>query len=103
VLINLLKNAAQACGGHGRIMVTARQEADAVAIEVTDDGCGIAAGDLDHVFDPFFTTKDVGLGSGLGLFIVHDIVKKHGGSIAVRSEPGCGTTFLIRLPLGDIG
>jgi signal transduction histidine kinase len=101
VLINLLKNAAQACGLHGHIVVTGRQEAETVVIAVSDDGCGIAATDLDHVFDPFYTTKDVGAGSGLGLFIVHDIVKKHGGSITVTSTAGQGTSFLIRLPLGD--
>ncbi|TAN75856.1 MAG: HAMP domain-containing histidine kinase [Magnetospirillum sp.] len=101
VLINLIKNAAQACGSRGHITVMGRGEADAVVIEVADDGRGIAAADLDHVFDPFYTTKDVGEGSGLGLFIVHDIVKKHGGRIAVASTPGRGTSFLIRLPLGD--
>ncbi|HAR38093.1 MAG TPA: hypothetical protein DCS09_05680, partial [Porphyromonadaceae bacterium] len=51
--------------------------------------------------DPFFTTKDVGKGSGLGLFIVHEIIEEHGGCIAVDSEPGRGTTFLIQLPLKE--
>ena len=53
---------------------------------------------LPRIFDPFFTSKEVGKGSGLGLFIVYEIIEKHGGSIAVRSLPGKGTTFIIRLP-----
>jgi two-component system NtrC family sensor kinase len=57
---------------------------------------------LSKVFDPFFTTKDVGKGSGLGLFVVHEIIEEHDGCIAVDSRTGKGTTFLIRLPLQKI-
>jgi signal transduction histidine kinase len=74
-------------------------EEDTVDIEVHDTGPGIPADQLPKIFDPFFTTKDVGKGSGLGLFIVHEIVEEHDGCIAVDSEPGKGTTFLIRLPV----
>ncbi|TAN47787.1 MAG: HAMP domain-containing histidine kinase, partial [Rhodospirillales bacterium] len=101
VLLNLLKNAAEASGPMGQVRLSARAEESDVVIEVADDGCGIEEADLPHVFDPFFTTKEVGKGAGLGLFIVHDIVKKHGGSISASSEQGKGTRFLIRLPLGD--
>ncbi|MDP3696357.1 MAG: HAMP domain-containing sensor histidine kinase, partial [Desulfocapsaceae bacterium] len=69
-----------------------------VEILIEDDGPGIEAEQLKKIFDPFFTTKDVGKGSGLGLFIVHDIIEWHGGSIAVDSRPGLGTTFIIWLP-----
>ncbi len=74
-------------------------EQDTVDIEVRDSGSGMALELLPKIFDPFFTTKDVGKGSGLGLFIVHEIIEEHDGCIAVDSEPGKGTTFLIRLPI----
>jgi signal transduction histidine kinase len=69
---------------------------------VRDTGPGIPADALSKIFDPFFTTKDVGKGSGLGLYIVHEIIEEHDGCIAVDSEPGNGTTFLIRLPANKI-
>jgi len=74
---------------------------DAVDIEIRDTGSGIPSDVLPKIFDPFFTTKDVGKGSGLGLFIVHEIITQHDGSIAVDSEPGKGTTFLVRLPVRE--
>jgi signal transduction histidine kinase len=74
-------------------------EQDTVDIEIRDTGSGIPIDLLPKIFDPFFTTKDVGKGSGLGLFIVHEIIEEHDGCIAVDSEPGKGTIFLIRLPM----
>ncbi len=74
---------------------------DTVDIEISDTGSGIPLEVIPKIFDPFFTTKDVGKGSGLGLFIVHEIIEEHDGCLAVDSEPGRGTTFLIRLPLMD--
>ncbi len=74
---------------------------DTVDIEIRDTGSGIPLELIPKIFDPFFTTKDVGKGSGLGLFIVHEIIEEHDGCLAVDSEPGRGTTFLIRLPLMD--
>ena len=71
---------------------------DEVEILIEDDGPGIEEEHVKKIFDPFFTTKDVGKGSGLGLFIVHDIIEWHGGSITVDSRPGLGTTFIIWLP-----
>lgn len=67
-----------------------------VRITFTDQGVGISPEHLSKVFDPYFTTKS--RGSGLGLATSHSIIKKHGGSIAVRSEPGAGATFIIHLP-----
>jgi two-component system NtrC family sensor kinase len=76
-------------------------EEDTVDIEIRDSGSGMPIDILPKIFDPFFTTKDVGKGSGLGLFIVHEIIAEHDGCIAVDSEPGKGTTFLMRLPLRE--
>ena len=63
-----------------------------------DTGKGIPMDQIKDIFKPFFTTKTVGQGTGLGLYISHEIIKKHGGSIHVRSDVGQGTVFTIELP-----
>jgi len=68
---------------------------------VEDTGIGMSKEVLDKIFIPFFTTKDVGHGTGLGLPVVYGIVTAHGGSINVKSEPGCGTRFEIQLPVAE--
>ncbi|HDO35737.1 MAG TPA: HAMP domain-containing histidine kinase, partial [Nitrospirae bacterium] len=101
-LLNLLKNAMDAIpdeGREGRITIAARGEADSeVEIKITDTGTGIPEKIIDRIFDPFFTTKDVGKGTGLGLFVTHNIIEQHGGSISVGSRVGEGTVFTIKLP-----
>ena len=97
VLWNLLGNARDAMEGGGRIAVKLRRQIGQALIEVEDSGQGISTDDLPRIFDPFFTTKSGG--TGLGLAIVHRIVEAHGGRIAVRSEPGRGSTFSVTLPL----
>ncbi|MBF0558131.1 MAG: hypothetical protein HQL08_05075 [Nitrospirae bacterium] len=72
---------------------------DTIDIEIRDTGSGIPTDILPKIFDPFFTTKDVGQGSGLGLSIVHEIIEEHDGCIAVDSQAGRGTTFIVRLPV----
>ncbi len=69
-----------------------------IRVDVTDTGCGIKPGDIDHIFDPFFTTKEVGRGTGLGLSLVYSIIRTHGGYVEVKSKTNQGTTFSIFLP-----
>jgi two-component system NtrC family sensor kinase len=103
VVLNLLVNAMQAIEsanrpGGGRIVISAVEGDDEIAISVRDDGCGIPAENVEKLFDPFFTTKVVGEGTGLGLSISHGIVTGHGGRIEVESDVGRGTTFTLVLP-----
>jgi signal transduction histidine kinase/DNA-binding response OmpR family regulator len=98
VFMNILVNAAQAIEKKGDIHITTRLEDDWVEIQISDNGCGIDPQNVSKIFDPFFTTKDVGKGTGLGMNIAYNIVKKHDGTIDVASEVGRGTTFTIRIP-----
>ncbi|MCE5264033.1 MAG: GAF domain-containing protein [Deltaproteobacteria bacterium] len=100
VLINIIRNALQALPeGKGRITLTTRQRAtDTVTIECRDTGVGIPAASLKEIFNPFFTTKAVGHGTGLGLYLSHEIVRRHGGRIDVASEYGKGTVVMVELP-----
>ena len=66
-----------------------------------DSGKGMPKEVVDRIFDPFFTTKDVGHGTGLGLYLTHQIVEQHGGTIRVESVPGEGTAVHLTLPLGE--
>ncbi|WP_322979743.1 ATP-binding protein [Pseudomonas sp. C11] len=102
VVMNLLVNAAQAIEHDGRIVIHTERCADDVLIQVSDNGCGIAAQHLAQIFDPFFTTKPVGKGTGLGLALSFSIVEKHGGSLTVSSELGQGSRFTIRLPIRQV-
>jgi PAS domain S-box-containing protein len=99
VLLNLFINALQAMPSGGTLRVSAQHRTDTVALMIGDTGHGISRDNLNKIFTPFYTTKDVGKGTGLGLTIVHSIIEEHGGSIAVESGPGQGTTFTIVLPI----
>ena len=102
VLINLLQNAADVIGPEGVVRISARREftanGEATVICVEDNSPGIPPETLPRIFDPFFTTKPVGQGTGLGLFIVHEIVGQHGGTVSVDSEPGRGCRFSVHIP-----
>ena len=100
VLINLLINAAQArdkADGRVRLRVRPGAEPDHTAIEVIDNGVGMDPDTVAKVFDPFFTTKPVGEGTGLGLYVCHNLVEGMGGRIEVDSRPGAGSTFRVLL------
>jgi two-component system NtrC family sensor kinase len=99
VVLNLLSNAIDATDPGGRVTVQTRSAKEGVEIHIIDSGKGIEPAIRHKIFDPFFTTKPVGEGTGLGLSISYGIVRSHGGTIDVESEPGHGSAFIIRLPL----
>ena len=112
VLMNLCTNAAHAMRERGGVLEIAlaaisREEEPLpagmkpgphVRLSVRDTGCGMTPETMERMFEPFFTTKQPGEGTGLGLSVVHGIVENHGGCIAVKSEPGKGTTFNLYFP-----
>jgi polar amino acid transport system substrate-binding protein len=108
VILNLLKNAAQAMAGHPprqgapTIVLRTARGAGTVRIEVADNGPGMAESVRRRVFEPFFTTKEPGQGTGLGLSVSYFIItSNHGGTIIVESEPGEGARFIIELPVEE--
>ncbi len=117
VIMNLCSNAAQAMRQSGGFLTLSvehinldEQEAsnhaelesgDYLKLEVPDTGCGMPPDVVDKIFEPFYTTKDEGEGTGMGLSMVHGIIKKHEGFISLNSEPGQGSTFTIFLPVRE--
>ncbi|NLJ28977.1 MAG: response regulator [Deltaproteobacteria bacterium] len=114
VLMNLCTNASHAIGDQAGIIdvnlsrIQWEQEDSARPLElnqgyyleltVSDTGCGIDPKIMDRIFEPYFTTKEAGVGTGMGLAVVHGIVKNHGGAITVESEPGKGSSFHVFFP-----
>ena len=96
VFFNLIKNALEAVKDGGKIALEIGADDNDVVTTITDSGAGIPAEQLVHLFEPYRTTKEHG--TGLGLMISQRIVRDHGGTISVESEPGRGTTFTVRLP-----
>jgi two-component system NtrC family sensor kinase len=102
VFINLLNNAEQALvsrAGERRITIRSERVRDDLHVTVTDTGPGIAPEHRPHIFNPFYTTKARGVGTGLGLSISFGIVRDHGGTLTVQSEPGHGAAFVVELPI----
>ncbi|MBN1504309.1 MAG: PAS domain S-box protein [Candidatus Eisenbacteria bacterium] len=102
VFINLIKNAAEATPQGGRLKISmasvegSDREPGGVQVTVADSGPGIRPEDADRILEPFFTTKPGG--TGLGLYITHEIVRRHGGELSVANAPGSGAEFTVRLP-----
>lgn len=101
VLVNLIINALDAMAQTPDPMLTVRTDRREgwCVVEVTDNGTGIAHEHMGRLFEPFFTTKPVGKGTGLGLSISYSLIQKQGGSISVKTHPGQGSSFIIRLPI----
>jgi signal transduction histidine kinase len=117
VVMNLCSNAIQAMSAGGALRVALEAEdmravralshgalgpGRYVRLSVVDSGSGMDEATLSQIFEPFFTTKEIGRGTGLGLSLVYAIVTDSGGAIDVKSAPGQGSTFTIRLPLADV-
>lgn len=98
VWTNIIHNGIQAMDNQGKMLIEAKKAADNIVVKITDFGPGIPPEVLPKIFDAFYTTKKAGEGSGLGLDICAKIIKKHGGSIDVDTEPG-RTTFIVTLPI----
>lgn len=100
VFLNLFNNARDAMPQGGTITVRTYLNDGSVVAEVQDTGAGLSEEVQERIFEPFFTTKGVGKGTGLGLSVSYGIIRTHGGDIEVKSTPGHGALFRIRLPMG---
>lgn len=106
VLINLISNACQSLKDNSEIIKVQsffNHEQNQVKINIDDEGIGIDKNDLKYIMNPFFTTKRNIGGTGLGLSVSYAIIKNHGGSLALKSEPGKGTTVKVSLPVAGNG
>lgn len=106
ILINLIENAIDSFSkdsDENRITLDVSAEENSFKIVVSDNGCGIPSNTLESIFEPFYTTKDIDSGSGLGLYLVYNEVKKYNGDISVESTVGVGTKFSIFLDFERVG
>lgn len=102
VFMNMVINSVQAITNPmGEIVITTDHIPAGIRIRIKDNGCGIETKNQSRIFDPFFTTKEVGKGTGLGMNVAYNIIKKHKGTIDLWSEVGKGTEFTITLPLNQ--
>ncbi|MBI5642376.1 MAG: PAS domain S-box protein [Deltaproteobacteria bacterium] len=98
VFVNLIVNAIHAMEDRGTLTLRCWREGSFIKAKVSDTGQGISEKNLSQIYDPFFTTKPVGMGTGLGLYVVYRIVTKYGGAIDVESKADIGTAFTLRFP-----
>jgi signal transduction histidine kinase len=96
--LNVLLNSETAMPQGGKLMISTQMDGTWVSARIADTGKGIASENLERIFEPFFTTKDQWKGAGLGLSVVYQIAKEHGGDVSVQSEEGQGTVVTFRLP-----
>jgi len=99
VFLNLLTNAIDAIGSSGIIEVASWRSDDHIVVTIKDDGPGLSEDMMRKIFDPFFTTKDPGKGTGLGLWVSHNIIAKMGGGIHVKNNPDKGAVFTVEIPI----
>jgi len=102
VFTNIMINAFDAMSAHnsgdGCLTIRAAREGDRIVTQFEDNGPGMTQEQIDSAFDPFFTTKDPGTGTGLGLWVCHQVIEKHRGTIRIDSRVGAGTTVTVELP-----
>ena len=104
VILNLVVNALDSMEDHGALTIHLGTAEGNAVLSFADTGCGMTEETLQNIFEPFFTRSRTGKGTGLGLFISHQIVDQHGGQIQAASHgPGKGSTFTVRVPLADAG
>jgi signal transduction histidine kinase len=99
VFINIILNSIDAIINNGNIRIYSRKMKDYIEIEIQDNGSGINQENIEKVFDPYFTTKKTGFGMGLALS--KKIIQQHGGTLAISSCPGMGTTVMLKIPSTD--
>lgn len=101
VLVNVIKNAAEAMPNGGTLTVSGERQGDTIRVRVEDTGIGMPPETLSRVFEPFFTTRGVEQGVGLGLSVAHGLIEQHQGQIEAHSEVGKGSQFTLILPLSQ--
>ena len=104
VILNLVVNALDSMDEDGRLTITLGVAEGKAQLAFADSGCGMTPDVLQNIFEPFYTRSRTGKGTGLGLFISHQIIDQHGGTIEASSHgPGLGSTFTVRVPLTEVG
>ena len=99
VFMNIALNALDAMNGRGKLSVRAGRNNGSIEVVFSDTGEGMTTDEIQHIFEPYYTTKAARAGTGLGLALSYNIIRKHGGTIQVQSEKGKGSTFAVSIPL----